>query len=101
MSEPTTRDSGAVGLVVTTSLLATIPVWIPALPPMTDLPQHAAQVALLRAIQSADFPFTSLFQINWFTPYWFGHLLIYALVPLAGMVGALKLVITGGLEAIS
>jgi hypothetical protein len=101
MSERAGRDQTAVALVLIASLLATIPVWIPAFPPMTDLPQHAAQVALLRAIQSPDFPFASLFQINWFTPYWFGHLLIYALVPLAGMVGALKLVIAGSLVGLS
>ena len=93
------RDSKSVSLVVTTGLLATIAVWLPAFPPMTDLPQHAAQVALLRAVRSADFPYASLFQVNWFTPYLLGHLLIYVLVPLVGMVGALKLVIAGALAA--
>jgi len=61
---------------------------------MSDLPQHAAQVVLLRNLQSPHFAYAGLFHLNWFTPYLFGYLLIYALTPLFGIVAACKLVVS-------
>jgi hypothetical protein len=87
-------------IVVAAALLATIPVWIPTFPPMTDLPQHAAQVALLREMLQPGFPYAASFHINWFTPYLFGYLLVYSLVPLVGMVTACKIVISIALAAV-
>jgi hypothetical protein len=80
-------------LVCAASLFATIPVWIPTFPPMTDLPQHASQIALLRHMLSPDFRFASYFHINWFTPYLLGYLLVYAIAPVVGIVAACKTVI--------
>ena len=79
--------------VCAASLLATIPVWIPTFPPMTDLPQHASQIALLRHMLSPEFRFESYFHINWFTPYLLGYLLVYAIAPIVGIVAACKTVI--------
>lgn len=81
-------------ILLLVSLLATIPVWVPAYPPMSDLPQHAAQVALLRDLQNSHFAYAKLFQLNWFTPYLLGYLLIYAITPLLGIVAACKMVIS-------
>jgi hypothetical protein len=89
-----------VSIVAAASVLATAPVWIPAFPPMTDLPQHAAQIAMLRAVRDPSFAYASLFTVNWFTPYLFGYLLVYALVPILGMVMALKAVIAVALAAL-
>jgi hypothetical protein len=82
------------------SVLATIPVWIASYPPMVDLPQHAAQVAMLRNLHDPSFSFGGLFQINWFTPYLFGYMAIYALTPLLGIVAACKLVISAALAGL-
>lgn len=81
-------------LVATVSVLATIPVWLPAFPPMTDLPQHAAQVAMLREMSHPAFSYRQLFEINWFTPYLVGYLLVYALTGLLGIVVACKVVVS-------
>jgi hypothetical protein len=61
---------------------------------MADLPQHAAQVALLRDLSNPQFPYSALFRLNWFTPYLLGYLLIYTLTPLLGIVAACKLVVS-------
>src|SRR5208282_118074 len=61
-------------ILVIASVLATIPVWIASYPPMSDLPQHAAQVALLRNLHDPNFHFAGLFELNWFTPYLFGYM---------------------------
>ena len=61
---------------------------------MADLPQHAAQIGLLQQIRGAHFAYGSMFQLNWFTPYLFGYMLIDALSPLFGIVGACKLAIS-------
>lgn len=87
-------------LLVAASLLATIPVWLPSFPPMVDLPGHAAQIALLRNLHDPGFRFTDLFWVNWFTPYLFGYILLYALTPLFGIVTACKIVVTLALAAL-
>jgi hypothetical protein len=87
-------------LVLATSLLGTIPVWIPTFPPMTDLPQHAVQITLLRAMLHPGFAYADLFDLNWFTPYLFGYGLVYGLVPFVGIVAACKIVIACSLVAL-
>src|SRR5688500_7669632 len=50
------------------------------------MPQQAAQIAALREIWQGNEAFTQLFEVNWFTPYLLGYLLLYALslvVPIA------------------
>src|SRR5207253_10390704 len=81
-------------LLVVTSFLGVLPVWITRYPPMSDLPQHAAQIALLRDLHNPEFPYSSMFHLNWFTPYLFGYLLIYTLTPLVGIVGGCKLAVS-------
>ena len=44
-------------LLIAASLLATIPVWLASFPPMVDLPEHAAQIAMLRNLHNPGFPF--------------------------------------------
>src|SRR5690348_6995364 len=88
------KRSQNVLLVAIVSALATIPVWLPAFPPMTDLPQHAAQVAMLREMSQPAFPYRHLFEINWFTPYLVGYLLVYAFTGILGIVVACKLVVS-------
>ena len=75
-------------------LLCGLPVWLPHFPPMADLPQHGAQVAILLNLNDPDFSFALLFQRNLFTPYLSGYLLIATVTPLFGIVAASKLVIS-------
>lgn len=84
-------------LLAAASLLATIPVWLASYPPMVDLPQHAAQIALLHNLQDRGFRFASLFRVNWFTPSLLGYMAVYVLAPLFGIVAACKLVIAAAL----
>ena len=87
-------------IVLVASLLATAPVWIPTFPPMTDLPQHASQVALLQAMLHGGFTYESSFHINWFTPYLLGYLLVYGLAPLVGIVTACKIIVAAALASL-
>lgn len=94
---PSNRD---LLLVAIASVVATIPVWLASFPPMVDLPEHAAQVALLRNLHDPSFQFSGLFWVNWFTPYLFGYMLVYALAPLVGIVTATKIVIAVAIAAV-
>jgi hypothetical protein len=80
-------------------LLCGMPVWLPHYPPMVDLPQHAAQVALLLNLDKPGFPFSELFHLNLFTPYLLGYGLIAAFTPVLGIVAACKLIIWLALAA--
>lgn len=93
-AEKSTTSQTSVWILLATSVLALLPVWIPSYPPMVDLPQHAAQVALLHNLQNADFAYSALFHLNWFTPYLLGYLLIYLFTPLFGIIAACKLVVS-------
>jgi len=84
-------------LVLFISFVAIIPVWIPTYFPATDLPQHAAQIGMLRNLHSSNFPCTELLHVNWFTPYLFGYALVCLLTPLLGMLISFKLVISAAL----
>lgn len=80
-------------LVAIASVIATLPVWLAVYPPMVDLPQHAAQIALLRNLHDPTFRFAELFRVNWFTPSLLGYIGVYVLAPLFGIVTSCKLVI--------
>ena len=75
-------------------VVSVLPVWLPRFPPMVDLPQHAAQIALFLNLQDANFPFAHLFDTHLFTPYLFGYSLIAVFTPWLGVVAASKLVIS-------
>lgn len=76
------------------AFLAAIPVWIPTFPPMTDLPQHAAQIAMISRFWDTDFPFSHLYEVNWFTPYLFGYGLLFAVSKLSSVLIACKIVVS-------
>ena len=81
-------------------LLATLPVWLPIYPRMCDMPGHAGEIALLRNIHSAQFPYSHEYRINWFTPYLLGYLLTCGLTFFVKIVTACKIVIALLLAAI-
>ena len=86
--------------VAAISLLATFPVWLAHYPPLVDLPQHMAQIALLRDLHDPGFRFAQLFEVNWFTPYLIGYMAVYVLVPLLGLVTAGKVVLSAALAGL-
>jgi hypothetical protein len=71
------RERGT--LFVVCALLVLIPFFVVTIPPVTDLPQHLAQMRLLdQAIANPDGPY----RIQWWTPY----SLSYAILALTGAV---------------
>lgn len=71
-----------------------LPVWLAKLPPMTDLPQHAAQVTLLMQILSGGGAMSSDYQIRWFTPYLVPYLFTALLATFVGVISACKIVVS-------
>lgn len=72
---------------------ATVP-WLAARPPMVDLPQHAAQVALWRDLLAGTSPWNGLVAVNLPTPYLIGYAAMLPLVALVPAVTAAKLVLS-------
>ncbi|MGV2290663.1 hypothetical protein AAHK20_18255 [Trinickia sp. YCB016] len=68
--------------------------WLAPHPPMSDLPQHAAQVAALHDLLLGQSPWEQLLRINLFTPYLLAYGLATALSFLMPVEAALKLVLT-------
>lgn len=91
-------DNRALFLVVT--LLSVVPLWIPDFLPLVDVAQHAAQVASLHEIWSDNGLFTATFEINWFTPYLGGYLLLYLVSLVLPIVLATKLVVSAAAIAL-
>lgn len=70
------------------------PIWVVDLPPFIDLPQHMAQVNAFRLLLADDPMFTQMFELNWFTPYYIPHLLLYALSSVLPLLVAAKLLLS-------
>ena len=68
--------------------------WFAPRPPMTDLAQHAGQVALLHGLLLGHSKWQSLVYINYFTPYLMGTLVAAPLMFVMSAASALKLVLT-------
>lgn len=86
--------------VAAISLMATVPVWLARYPPLVDLPQHMAQIALLRNLHDPGFGFAQLFEVHWFTPYLIGYMAVYVLAPLLGLMTAGKVVLSAALAGL-
>ncbi len=75
-------------------LLAVAPLWLAEYPPGIDMPGHVATVTAVSEIWRNNPLFTELFELNWFTPYLTGTLILY-LLTLAMPVGiAVKLILS-------
>lgn len=75
-------------------VLAVVPLWIPEFPPLVDLPQHAAQVATLHELLGGNLFHTRELEINWFTPYLGGYMLLYLASIVLPIVPATKFVLS-------
>ncbi|SDI05697.1 hypothetical protein SAMN05216466_116140 [Paraburkholderia phenazinium] len=68
--------------------------WLAPHPPMDDLPQHVAQVAVLHDLVLGVSPWRDLLRLNLFTPYVTGYALATALSFVMPATAAVKLVLT-------
>ena len=75
-------------------LLSVVPLWFGQYLPLVDLPQHAAQVGLLREIWSGNDAIVALFRVNWFTPYLLGYVSLYALALVMPITAATQLLVS-------
>ncbi|MCG3205956.1 MAG: hypothetical protein KCHDKBKB_02682 [Elusimicrobia bacterium] len=93
---------------VVCAIVSLVPIWVNKYLPMTDLPQHAAQISIITNLDNPIFGFYERFSINWFTPYvmayavgalfsnFFGVLIATKLIlsiNVLGLAGALVLLI--------
>ena len=76
------------------AVLAVVPLWIPEFLPLVDIPQHAAQVASLQELLSGSSFHDRDLEINWFTPYLGGYLLLFLVSTVLPIVLATKLVLS-------
>ncbi|HKQ15423.1 MAG TPA: hypothetical protein VJT80_18440 [Steroidobacteraceae bacterium] len=75
-------------------LLTVAPLWFGRYLPMVDMPQHTAQIVALHEIWTGNPTFTQAFEINWFTPYLLGYLLLYVLALVMPATIATQLVVS-------
>jgi hypothetical protein len=74
--------------------LSVAPLWFGSMLPLVDIPQHAAQIAALHEMWEGNRTFTQLFDINWFTPYLLGYVLLYALALVVPIDVATQILVT-------
>jgi hypothetical protein len=73
--------------------------WLAPRPPMVDLPQHAAQIALWHDLLTGQSPWTDLFRINLLTPYLTVYSLALGLSFVVSATSAFKVLLSLGLIA--
>jgi hypothetical protein len=69
-------------------------IWLPARPPMVDLPQHGAQLGLLRDLLDGRSRWGELVRLNLLTPYLLGYCLAAPLTFVVSPLVAMKAVLT-------
>ena len=74
-------------------------IWLAHWPPMADMPQHVAQVALLHDLLTGQSPWASEFRVNLLTPYLIGYGLALPLSFIFSATTAVKIVLTGAFLA--
>src|SRR3954462_506670 len=79
---------------VATAVVASATFWFIHRLPMLDLPQHAAQVALLHDLALGQSKWHSLVYVNYFTPYFAGYAPALLLSFVMPVLAALKLMFT-------
>jgi len=90
-------ERGSRGSSVAFALLAAAavaPLWIGELPPLSDLPQHAAQVSILRHWNDPACAYPALYEVRWLDPYGLGYALAWALAAVVSISAALTIVLS-------
>ena len=81
-------------------VLAIAPLWFNPYLPMVDMAQHAGQVEALREIWHGNPLFTARFEVNWFTPYLLGYLLLYGLSLVLPITAATQLLVSAAIVCV-
>ncbi len=76
------------------SLGALLLLWTPKYLPLTDLPQHAAQIAIWKHLADPAYGFRDVFEVQYFTPYLFANALARLFAEVGSVLVALKLALT-------
>ncbi|NML14565.1 hypothetical protein [Azohydromonas caseinilytica] len=74
--------------------VAALSLWIAQYPPLGDVPQHAAQVALALDLLQGRSHWSDIVAFNFFTPYLIGYGLMAAAAQFMSMASAVKLVLS-------
>jgi len=80
--------------------LTALPIWSVGYLPLVDLPQHEAQISILRHWNDPACGYPGIYEINWLTPYWLSYAFAVALAWAVGVVAAVKVALTLVLVAI-
>src|SRR6478609_10268523 len=76
------------------SLVALIVLWVPKYLPLTDLPQHAAQISIWKHLADPSYGFGKVFRVHYFTPYLLANALARVFAEAFTILVAVKLVLT-------
>ena len=86
-------------LFVAAVVLSIVPFWFGSYLPMVDLPGQSAVIAALQ-LSAGNPMFVELFDADWFTPYLFGYLVIYAIAISLPITITMKLVVSASVAAV-
>jgi len=81
-------------------LFLVLPLWTVEYLPMVDLPQHAAQVSVMKHLNDPAFGYRDIYKLNLFTPYLLGYGLAWLLSALVSVQTALRIVISVAVLAV-
>jgi hypothetical protein len=88
------ESRGFVAAFALCSLVALCVLWLPKYLPLTDLPQHAAQISIWKHLNDPAYGFADAFELHYFTPYLLGYGLARLFAEAFSVLVALKLVLT-------
>ncbi|HNW35506.1 MAG TPA: hypothetical protein PKM25_11275, partial [Candidatus Ozemobacteraceae bacterium] len=97
--DSTRQDRWFWGIFICCSLLTILAMYQAEYPPMVDLPQHAAQIALWKEFGNPALDIGSQYEVNWFTPYVLAYGLTILLTSFLSVLESLRLVIIVSLIA--
>lgn len=80
--------------------LCLLPLWALDFPPMVDLPQHAAQIAIWLNWDAPGYGYREHLAVNWWTPYLLGNALVFLLAHFMPVLAAFKVLISTAILAI-
>lgn len=76
------------------AVAALTPLWLGKYPPMVDVPQHAAQVALWQQLAAPQSKLHALFELNYATPYLVGYALTRAVAEVSSVLVGMKVTLS-------
>ena len=79
------------------AVLVVLPLWLSPFPPLVDLAQHGAQIAIWSHWGDADAGYDSIYRINWLVPHVLPHTLVYLLSFVVSIPVALQIVLSASL----